>query len=72
MAQETLDLSTVPTLGAGGLEPRHVDLRAFVLLTGTRAEKARVPDRGSDAGGPRRQPGGQFVPGGRGQGHVDP
>ena len=42
MAQETLDLSTVPTLGAGGLEPRHVDLRAFVLLTGTRAEKARV------------------------------
>jgi len=43
VAQETLDLSTVPTLGAGGLEPRHVDLRAFVLLTGTSAEEARAP-----------------------------
>ena len=43
VAQETLDLSTVPTLGAGGLEPRNVDLRAFVLLTGTGSEEARCP-----------------------------
>ena len=43
VAQETLDLSTVPTLGEGGLEPRNVDLRAFVLLTGTGSEEARCP-----------------------------
>jgi uncharacterized circularly permuted ATP-grasp superfamily protein len=31
MAQPTLSLSTVPTLCDGVLEPRHVDLRPFVL-----------------------------------------
>lgn len=31
MAQPTLALSTVPTLCAEGVEPRHVDLRPFVL-----------------------------------------
>lgn len=31
MAQPTLSLSTVPTICDGGLEPRHVDLRPFVL-----------------------------------------
>jgi uncharacterized circularly permuted ATP-grasp superfamily protein len=31
MAQPTLALSTVPTLCDGNLEPRHVDLRPFVL-----------------------------------------
>lgn len=31
MAQPTLALSTVPTLCEGRLEPRHVDLRPFVL-----------------------------------------
>jgi uncharacterized circularly permuted ATP-grasp superfamily protein len=31
MAQPTLSLSTVPTLCDGTLEPRHVDLRPFVL-----------------------------------------
>lgn len=34
VAQETVALSTVPTLEQGRLEPRHVDLRAFVYLTG--------------------------------------
>jgi carboxylate-amine ligase len=43
VAQETLELSTVPTLAADGLEPRFVDLRAFVLLTGTGAEDACSP-----------------------------
>jgi carboxylate-amine ligase len=43
VAQETLDLSMVPTLGKDGLEPRNVDLRAFVLLTGTGPEEARCP-----------------------------
>jgi len=31
MAQPTLSLSTVPTLCEGNLEPRHVDLRPFIL-----------------------------------------
>lgn len=31
MAQPTLSLSTVPTLTAEGIAPRHVDLRPFVL-----------------------------------------
>jgi uncharacterized circularly permuted ATP-grasp superfamily protein len=34
IAQPTLSLSTCPVLANGGLEPRHVDLRPFVL-TGT-------------------------------------
>ncbi|EFH10270.1 circularly permuted type 2 ATP-grasp protein [Pseudoroseomonas cervicalis] len=32
IAQPTLALSTVPTLGDGGIAPRHVDLRPFVLF----------------------------------------
>jgi len=32
IAQPTLALSTVPTLSAGGMAPRHVDLRPFVLF----------------------------------------
>jgi uncharacterized circularly permuted ATP-grasp superfamily protein len=31
MAQPTLSLSTVPTLCDGVIEPRHVDLRPFIL-----------------------------------------
>jgi uncharacterized circularly permuted ATP-grasp superfamily protein len=31
MAQPTLSLSTVPTLCEDGIEPRHVDLRPFIL-----------------------------------------
>jgi uncharacterized circularly permuted ATP-grasp superfamily protein len=31
IAQPTLKLSTVPTLIEGKLEPRHVDMRPFVL-----------------------------------------
>ena len=31
VAQPILSLSTVPTLVAGGIEPRHVDLRPFIL-----------------------------------------
>ena len=33
IAQPTLSLSTVPILGRGGLSPRHVDLRPFVLMS---------------------------------------
>lgn len=34
IAQETIPLSVHPTLADGRLEPRHVDLRAFVLCSG--------------------------------------
>ncbi|WP_307812536.1 carboxylate--amine ligase/circularly permuted type 2 ATP-grasp protein [Phycicoccus sp. CSK15P-2] len=44
IAQETVVLSTLPTLDGGGLAPRHVDLRAFVYLTGTGPHDARVAD----------------------------
>ena len=33
IAQPTLDLSTVPILTRGGLSPRHIDLRPFVLVS---------------------------------------
>jgi uncharacterized circularly permuted ATP-grasp superfamily protein len=38
IAQETVFFSTHPTVVDGGLEPRHVDLRAFVTFDGERAE----------------------------------
>jgi uncharacterized circularly permuted ATP-grasp superfamily protein len=34
IAQPTLALSTVPTMTAAGLAPRHVDFRPFVLCRG--------------------------------------
>jgi carboxylate-amine ligase len=42
VAQEVVALSTLPTLVAGRLEPRHVDLRAFVYLTGSGAGEAEL------------------------------
>ena len=39
IGQELVELSVHPTVVEGGLEPRHVDLRPFALLTG---EGARV------------------------------
>jgi glutamate---cysteine ligase / carboxylate-amine ligase len=44
VAQEVVALSSAPTLDAGGLHPRHIDLRAFVLLTGTRPQDVRLAD----------------------------
>lgn len=44
IAQEMVDLTTLPTVADGGLEPRHVDLRAFVCLTGTGPEDAHLAD----------------------------
>jgi uncharacterized circularly permuted ATP-grasp superfamily protein len=35
MAQPTLTLSTVPTLIGNQLAPRHVDMRPFVLQSGS-------------------------------------
>ncbi len=44
VAQEVVNLSTHPTLTPSGLEPRRVDLRAFVYLSGTTPEDVRVVD----------------------------
>ncbi|ROQ40744.1 carboxylate-amine ligase [Frondihabitans sp. PhB188] len=44
VAQEVVTLSSHPTLTATGLEPRHVDLRAFVYLTGVGPTQARLAD----------------------------
>ncbi len=40
VAQETVTLSTHPTVCGGALEPRHVDLRPFVLGSGEEATAA--------------------------------
>jgi carboxylate-amine ligase len=42
VAQEVVTLSTLPTLVDGRLEPRHVDLRAFVYLTGPGVGEAEL------------------------------
>ncbi|HEY1989961.1 MAG TPA: glutamate--cysteine ligase [Acidimicrobiales bacterium] len=42
VAQEVVALSTLPTLVDGRLESRHVDLRAFVYLTGPGAGEAEL------------------------------
>jgi len=42
VAQEVVMLSSHPTLEDGSLEPRHVDLRAFVYLTGTGPDDTRL------------------------------
>ncbi len=42
VAQETMALSTLPTLEGGKLEARHVDLRTFVYLTGSGPGEAEL------------------------------
>lgn len=42
VAQEVVALSSHPTFHGGSLEPRHVDLRAFVYLRGTEPEDCHV------------------------------
>jgi carboxylate-amine ligase len=44
VGQEVVQLSSHPTIGPAGLDPRHVDLRAFVYLTGTGADDAHLAD----------------------------
>ncbi|MGY1644531.1 glutamate--cysteine ligase [Geodermatophilus sp. SYSU D00703] len=43
VAQEVVALSSAPALDRDGLHPRHIDLRAFVHVTGTGPEDATVP-----------------------------
>ena len=72
VAQEVVALSTLPTFVDGRMEPRHVDLRAFVYLTGTGAGEAELAGSGPDPGGTRRQHGRQLLAGRWRQGHLDP
>ena len=46
VAQEVVPLSSAPSLDRAGLHPRHVDLRAFVYLTGTDPADCRFADLG--------------------------
>ncbi len=46
VAQEVVALSSLPCLAAGQLEPRRVDLRAFVYLTGPGREDCRLAPLG--------------------------
>ena len=44
VAQEVVALSSHPTLNEGRLQPRHVDLRAFVYLRGTGPDDVTLAD----------------------------
>jgi glutamate---cysteine ligase / carboxylate-amine ligase len=44
VAQEVVALSSHPTLSGTSLQPRHVDLRAFVYLRGTEPEDCTLAD----------------------------
>jgi glutamate---cysteine ligase / carboxylate-amine ligase len=44
VAQEVVQLSSLPTVHDGALHPGHVDLRAFVYVTGTGPQGCRLAD----------------------------
>ncbi len=44
IAQEVVPMSTHPTFDGERLDPRHVDLRAFVYLSGTGADEVHLAD----------------------------
>jgi carboxylate-amine ligase len=68
IAQEVVALSTHPTLTDGTLEPRHVDLRAFVYLSGTGPGQGHLADLALTRVGPR---GSMVVNSSRGGGAKD-
>ena len=69
IAQPTLALSRAPCLIDGRFEPRHVDLRPFVL----RGRQTRmVPGAFCRVALRRGKPGGELQPGGRRQGPLGP
>ncbi|TFV87049.1 YbdK family carboxylate-amine ligase [Blastococcus sp. CT_GayMR16] len=68
VAQEVVALSSAPALTADGLSPRHVDLRAFVYLTGTGPDDCRFADLGLTR---VAAPGGLVVNSSRGGGAKD-
>ena len=68
IAQPALALSTAPCLIDGDIEPRHVDLRPYILLYG---EKVTIVPGGLTRVALRRGLAGrQLVAGRRAQGHV--
>ena len=71
VAQEVVALSSHPTLSGTSLQPRHVDLRAFVYLRGTEPEDCTLADLALTRVAPGGQPGGQLLPRRRGQRHLD-
>jgi carboxylate-amine ligase len=68
IAQEVVALSTHPTLGDDGLEPRHVDLRAFVYQSGPGPGEAHLADLALTRVAPR---GSMIVNSSRGGGAKD-
>ncbi len=70
VAQEVVPLSSVPSIGNGLLQPRHVDLRAFVYATGRRRRDVVLTTCGLHPRRARRQPRGQLLARGRREGHL--
>jgi carboxylate-amine ligase len=68
IGQEIVSLSSHPTFDGRRLQPRHIDLRAFVYLTGTGADDAHVADAGLTRVAP---PGSLVVNSSRGGGAKD-
>jgi carboxylate-amine ligase len=68
VAQETVALSTLPTFDDGRLQPRHVDLRTFVYLTGPGAGDATLANLALTRMAP---PGSMIVNSSRGGGAKD-
>src|SRR3954469_18053251 len=68
VAQEVVALSSLPCLDGGRLEPRRVDLRAFVYLTGPKRENCRLAPLGLTR---VAQPGSLIVNSSRGGGAKD-
>ena len=68
IAQPVITLSTVPTFVGDRLEPRHVDLRPFILSGPSHLRDHRRPDARRAAQG---LAGGQLLAGRRQQGHLD-
>ena len=62
IAQPTINLSTAPCFVDGKIEPRHVDLRPYVLYGEKINDRPRRPDPRRPA---KRISGGEFLPGRR-------
>jgi len=69
VAQELVWLSSHPTYTGNDLEPRHVDLRAFVYLRGTGPGEVELADLALTRVAPH---GGELVARRGRQGYLDP
>jgi carboxylate-amine ligase len=68
IAQEVVAMSTHPTFDGERLDPRHVDLRAFVYQSGTGADEVHLADLALTRVAP---PGSMVVNSSRGGGAKD-